>query len=88
MGHPLSVPGDFVLVSAEVVKRSLCPVHGEAQALARSIAIRRVLSALVESHGDVRGEGDLDIHGMLGREEMTAAVKMRTEVHALVAHLA
>jgi len=63
-------------------------VHGEAQALACSIAIRRILRAFIKCHGDIRAEGDLDVHGVFGREEMAAAIEVRTEVHALVAHFA
>jgi len=88
MGHPLLVPRNFVLVSAEMIERTPRPVHGEAQALTCSIAICRILRALVESHGDVRAERNLHVHGVLWSEEMAAAIEVRTEVHALVAHFA
>jgi len=75
-------------VGAEVIEAPLCPVHGEAQALPCPIAIGWILRTLVECHGDVCAERDLDIHGVFGSEEMAAAIEVRAEVHALVAHFA
>jgi len=88
MGHPLSVPDDFTLVSAKMVERATRPVHRETQAFACSIAVCRVLGAFIEGHSDIGAERDLDVHGMFGGEEMAAAVEVRSEVHAFVAHFA
>ena len=79
-----SCHGDFVLMGAEVIERAPRPGHGEAQALFGAAAFGGVLGALVEGHGDVGAEGDLHVHGVLGREEVAAAVEMRAEAHAFV----
>ena len=39
---------------------------------------------LVEHHRDVRPQGGLDLHALLGAQEMQRAVDVRTEPHALV----
>src|SRR5262245_4734348 len=72
----------------EMVERTLRPGHGEAQAFFRAGAVGGILGALVEGHADVCTERDLHIHGMFGREEVTAAVEVRAEAYAFVCHLA
>ena len=81
-------PDDFVAVGAEVIERAARPGHGEAQALFGAAAVGGVLSALVEGHGDVGAESDLHVHGVLGREEVAAAVQVRAEADAFVGDLA
>ena len=51
-------------------------------------AIGRILGALVEGHADVGAERDLHVHGVLGREEVTAAIEVRAETNAFVRDLA
>ncbi len=64
------------------------PGHGEAEAFLGAGTLGGIFGALVEGHGDVGAEGDLDVHGVLGGEEVAAAVEMRAEAHAFVADLA
>ena len=80
----LVVPGNLVLVCAEVIERAPRPGHGQAQAFLGAAALGRVFGALVEGHGDVGAQRDLHIHGVLGRKEVAAAVQMRPEAHAFV----
>ena len=84
----LIAPGDFMLMSAEVIERALRPGHGEAEAFFGAGAIGGILGALVESHDDVGAESDLDIDGVLGGEEVRAPVKMRAEVDAFISDFA
>ena len=88
MGHPLFVPGNFVLMGAEVSERALRPGHGEAQAFFGARAVGRILGALVEGHDDVGAESDLHIHGVLGGEEVLTAVEVRAEMDAFVGDFA
>ena len=53
-----------------------------------AVAVGGILGALVEGHADVGAESDLHVHGVLGSEEVAAAVEMRAEAHALVGDLA
>jgi len=80
-------PHYLVAVGAEVIERPPRPGHGEPQALLGPAAIRRVLGALVEGHRNIRAQGDLHLHGVLGSEKMAAAVQVRAEADALVGDL-
>ena len=82
------VPGDLVPVGAEVIERAARPGHGEAQALFGAGAIGGILRALVESHADVRAEGDLHVDGMLGSKEVRTPIEVRAEAHAVVGDFA
>jgi len=93
MGHPLFVlkfvaPGNFVTMSAKVTERALCPGHGEAEAFFGAGAIGWILSALVKTHYKVGAESDLNIDGVLGCEEVRAAVEVRAELDAIVSNFA
>src|SRR6266568_120609 len=82
------MPDDFLLMSAEVIERALSPGHGEAQAFLGAIAVGRVFGAFVECHADVGAKSDLHIHGVLGREEVTAAIAMRAKADAFIGDFA
>ena len=98
MGHPLFVrgpvmlslmaPRDFVLMGAEVIERALRPGHREAEALFGAGAVGGILRALVETHNNICAESDLDVDGVLGGEEVRAAVQMRAELDAVVGNFA
>ena len=47
-----------------------------------------MFDAFVEDHGDVGAEGDLHGDGVFGREEVFAAVEVRTELDAVRGDLA
>ena len=55
------------------------PAQGQVEGLAGAGIVGWVFRALVEGHGDIRAEGDLHIHGVLGREEMGRSVEVRAE---------
>ncbi len=63
-GHPAFWigPRDLTAVDAEMCERTMGPGHGEAQALLGTASIGGVFGALIESHGDVGAEGNLDVH--------------------------
>ena len=84
----LIVPRDFMPMGAEAIQRALCPGHGQPQAFLGSSPVGGVFGALVEGHGDVGAKGDLHVHGVLGGEEVAAAVQVRAETDALVGDLA
>jgi len=48
---------------------------------------RGSLDALVENHGDVRTERELDFRRFFGSEQMFGAVEVRTEAHAFIGDL-
>ena len=75
-------------MGAEVIERAARPGHGEAQAFFGASAIGGVLGALVESHADVGAESDLNVDGVLGREEVLAAIEMGAELDAIVGDFA
>ena len=77
-----------MLMCAEVIERAPRPGHREAKAFFGARAIGGIFGALVEGHADVGAEGDLDIHGVLGGEEVAAAVEMGAEAHAFVGDFA
>jgi hypothetical protein len=93
MGHRLFVrglvvlnliaPEDFVAMSVEMIERTLGPGHGEAEAFFGAFSSGGVLGALVEGHDDVCAESDLDVDGVLGGEEMRAAVEVGAELNAV-----
>jgi len=84
----LAVPGDAVLVGAEMVEGAAGPEHGDAEAFAGAGFVGGVLGAFVEGHADVCAEGDLDIHGVLGGKHVGAAVEVGAEADALVGEFA
>ena len=59
------------------------PAVRQVEALACVGKVCRSRRALVESHHDVRADGALDVHHLLGREEMLAAVDVGAELAAL-----
>src|SRR5581483_2502753 len=73
---------------AEVIERAPRPGHREAQALFRARAICWIFGALVEGHRDICAQCNLNIHRVLRREEVAAAVKVRAEAYAFVGDLA
>ena len=73
---------------AEMIERAARPGHGEAQALFGAAAVGGIFGAFVEGHADVGAESDLDVDGVLGREEVRAAVEVRAEADAFVGDLA
>ena len=77
-----------MVMGPEATQRSLCPGHRQSQALFRAGAISRILGALVEGHGDVGAERDLDVHGVLGSKEVAAPIQMGPETDAFVGNLA
>ncbi len=46
----------------------------------------RILSALVEHHGDIRSERPLNFNRFLWREHVFTAIEMGTETHAFIVH--
>ena len=68
---------------AEVRDRALGPGHGEAEAFFGAITSGGVLGALVEGHDDVCAESNLDVDGVLGGEEVRAAVEVGAELDAV-----
>jgi len=84
----LIVPGDFVLVGAEMLKAASGPGHGVAKAFGGSGFGGGVFGAFVEGHADVRAEGDLDVHGVFWGEHVAAAVEMGAELDAFVGDFA
>jgi len=81
-------PRHFFAVGTKVIQRPPRPGHGEPETLLRPGTLCWIFGALVEGHGDVGAEGDLHVHGVLGSEEVAAAVQMGAKAHALVADLA
>ena len=79
----LIAPEDFVAMSVEMIERTLGPGHGEAEAFFGAFSSGGVLGALVEGHDDVCAESDLDVDGVLGGEEMRAAVEVGAELNAV-----
>ena len=71
-------------MSAEVGERALSPRHCQAQAFFSARAVGGILGAFIEGHGNVSAEGDLHVHGMLWREEVTGAVEVRAEADTFV----
>ncbi len=72
-----------MFVRVEVLLAARGPAESDVEGVAGAGAIGGILGALVEGHGNVGAEGDLHVHGMLGREEMAGAVKVRTELHTV-----
>ena len=81
-------PGDFVLVVFEIALGTAGPAQGQVHRLLGARAIGGMLGALVEGHDDVGAEGDLDLHRLLGREDVRGAVEMRAKRDAFFADLA
>jgi hypothetical protein len=77
------VPGDFVLVSAEVIEGAARPGNCEAETFFGTIARGGIFGALVKTHNNVGTESDLNVDGVLGGEEVRAAVEVRTELDAI-----
>src|SRR5258706_8486209 len=75
-------PRTFVKIDA----RALRPFCGALERSFRFLAGRRRFDALIEDHGDVRSQRELNLRGFFRREEMLRAVKMGTEAHALIGH--
>jgi len=70
-------------MSAEVIERATRPCQGEAEAFFCALSSGGVLGALVEGHDDVCAESDLHVDGVLGGEEMRAAVEVGAELDAV-----
>src|ERR1700674_680604 len=75
-------PRAFLKIDA----RALRPFCGALERSFRFLAGRRRFDALIEDHGDVRSQRELNLRGFFRREEMLRAVEMRTEAHALIGH--
>jgi hypothetical protein len=75
-------------VSAEMIERAARPGHGEAEAFFSACTCSRILGALVEGHDYVGAESDLNVDGVLGSEEVRAAVEVRAELDAIVSNFA
>ena len=71
-----------MLVGGEVGERAGGPGVGEAHGVAGALPGGGGLDALVEGHDDVGAEGDLDVDGVLGREEVFGAIEVGAELHA------
>ena len=67
----------------ETLPTAFHPAVCQVEALAGVGKVSRPWRALVESHHDVRADGALDVHHLLGREEMLAAVDVGAELAAL-----
>jgi hypothetical protein len=88
--HDAELPlGKIAIVSGlfeEIRARALCPLRGALERGLRFLAGRGRFDALIEDHGDVRSERELNFRGFFRREEVLRAVQMRTEAHALIGH--
>ena len=71
----------------EKFSRARRPLRGALDGRFGFLARRRSLNALVEHHGHVRAERQLNFRGFFRREQVLRAVQMRTKPHALVGQL-
>src|SRR5437016_2761131 len=67
----------------KTVARAASPFRGALERGFRLVPGRRRFDALIEHHGDVRSQRELNLRGFLGRKEMFRTVEMRAEAHAL-----
>ena len=64
------------------------PAQRQVERRASPGIIRRILSTLIERHGNVGAKRNLDIHRMLRRKEVRPAIQMRPKLHPVLGHLA
>ncbi len=83
----LLVPGDEVLMCAEVGEGAQSPGHGVAEAFGGAGLVGGIFGAFIEGHADVGAEGDLDVHGVFRGEEVGAAVEVGAEADAFLRNL-
>src|SRR5438552_4635369 len=67
---------------------SQCPASRHLQRVARPLTIRRILGAFIKRHDDVCSQRSLHVYRFFWSEKVRRAIQMRTEFHALIAHLA
>src|SRR5882762_7288038 len=79
----VSVPSRTFL---KEVACSASPFCGALERGLRFLARRGRLDALIEYHGDVRSQRELNLCGSLWRKEMFRAVEMGAEAHAPIGH--
>lgn len=74
--------------AAEMSDPCLGPLDGAPHGLSGRLVSDGIRQALVQHHEDVAAKRQLNVDGRLRREQMSIAVQVRTEQHALIAHLA
>ena len=84
----LGVPGNLMGVGAEVSEGASGPEVCDAEGFAGAFFGGGIFGALVEGHADVGTEGELDVDGVFGGEEMAGAVEVRAEADAFVGEFA
>ena len=72
----------------EVLPAACQPVVGQRQRFAGVIIVTGAGRALVKCHHDVTADGALDVHHLLGREQVLAAVDVAAECHPFIGQLA
>ena len=78
----------FGIRLVETLEATVEPALRQAQRLLRVVVVGVARATLVEGHDDVRTDRALDIHHLLGREEVLRPVDVRAELGALLVQLA
>ena len=78
----------FGLRLVETLEATVEPALRQAQRLLCVVVVGVARATLVEGHDDVRADRALDIHHLLGREEVLRPVDVRAELGALLVQLA